>query len=110
MSIPNSPAPRATHDFQPGDVPVAIDFLKRTRNELRTIRKVRVYIDRVEVIDVNNDYFEIRGLGYPDADVLPILQNVNAAFNPETIHAPTADTYKEFGAGRRYTWAQDRVM
>ncbi|MCE9546025.1 MAG: hypothetical protein K8T25_10965 [Planctomycetia bacterium] len=110
MSISNSSVPRATHDFQSGDVTAAIDFLKRTRNELRTIRKVRVYVDRVEVIDVNNDFFEIRGLGYPDADVLPILQNVNAAFNPETIQAPTADQYKEFGAGRRYTWAQDRVM
>lgn len=102
--------PKATHDFQPGGVPAALEFLKRTRSELRMIRKVRIYADRLQVFDVNEDYFEIQGLGYADSDVVAILRNLNTAYNPETIHAATADLYKEFGAGKRYTWAQDRVM
>ena len=42
--------------------------------------------------------------------IVPLLQYVNTAFNPETIHAAIDADYKEFGAGRRYTWAADRVM
>src|SRR5262245_49683229 len=103
-------APKATHDHQPGRVDEVLEFLKRTRSELRSLQKVRVWKDRVHVIDVNKDYFEIRGLGYLDTDIVPVLQNINTAFNKDTIHNPTGEEYKEFNAGRRYTWAQDRVM
>ena len=102
--------PRATHDYAPGGLAVALEFLKRTRSELRTLYRVRVWKDRVQVIDVNHDFFELRGIGYPDADVVPLLQNVNTAFNPETIHNAVDAEYKEFGAGNRYPWAHDRVM
>ena len=42
--------------------------------------------------------------------VVPILQNINTAYNPETIHNPIEAEYKEFDTGRRYPWAYDRVM
>jgi hypothetical protein len=103
-------SPSATHDYTPGGLADALEFLKRTRNELRTIYRVRVWKDHVQVIDVNHDYFEVRGIGYGDADVVPLLQNVNTAFNPETVHNPIDAEYKEFGAGNRYPWAYDRVM
>ncbi len=102
--------PLATHDYTPGDLEAALEFLKRTRAELRTLRMVRVWPDRLQVIDVNKDCFEVRGVGYKDADVIPLLKSVNTAFNPETIHEPIDVEYKEFGAGRRYPWAYDRVM
>jgi hypothetical protein len=102
--------PLAIHDFAPGQVDKALEFLKRTRSELRTLRKVRVWADRLQIIDVNKDYFEIRGIGYKDADIVPILRNLNTAFNPQTIHEPTAQDYKEFDTGRRHPWAEDRVM
>ncbi len=98
------------HTIIPGGLDAALEFLKRTRNELRTIRMVRVWKDRVQVIDVNHDFFEVRGLGYQDADIIPLLQNLNTAFNPETIHNEIDVDYKEFGAGNRYPWAHDRVM
>jgi hypothetical protein len=101
--------PLATHDYAPGGLDAALEFLKRTRSELRTLRKVRVWKDKLHIIDVNKDYFEVRGLGYGDADVVPLLQKLNTAFNPETIHNPI-DEYKEFDTGRRYPWAYDRVM
>ena len=100
--------PLATHDYLALDL--ALAFFKRTRAELRTLRKVRVYRDRFHIVDINKDYFEVRGLGYADADIVPLLQNLNTAFNPRTIHEPTPDEYKEFETGRRYPWAQDRVM
>jgi hypothetical protein len=103
-------APLATHDYVPGGLAAALEFLKRTRAELRALRKVRVWKDRLRVIDVNHDSFEVRNVGYADADVIPLLQSINAAYNPETIHAPTDQEFKEFGTGRQRPWAEDRVM
>lgn len=100
--------PRATHDHS--TLETTLEFLKRTRAELRQLRKVRVYKDRLHIIDINKDFFEVRGVGYPDPDVVPILQNINTNFNPQTIHDSIGAEYKEFDAGRRYPWAADRVM
>ncbi len=102
--------PLASHEYQSGGLDAALAFLKRTRAELRSLRMVRVWPDRLHVIDVNKDYFEVRGIGYRDADIVPLLRMVNTAFNPETIHEPIDAEYKEFGTGRRHTWAEDRVM
>jgi hypothetical protein len=102
--------PLATHDFADGGLDAAIQFFRRTRNELRTLRLVRVSTDWVRLFDVNEDFFELRGLGYADADVVPVLKSFDTPFNPESIHAPIAAPYKEFKTGRRYPWAADRVM
>jgi hypothetical protein len=102
--------PLATHDYAPGALDAALEFLKRTRWELRSLRKVRVWADRLRILDVNGDAFEVRGVGYPDPDVVPLLRAVNTAFDPVTIHEPTTQEYKEFLTGRRHPWAADRVM
>ena len=102
--------PLAVHDHAPDNLPAALEFLKRTRWELRSLRKVHISPDRLEIFDVNGDAFELRGVGYPDPDVVPLLRAVNAAFDPRTIHDPTNLPYKEFSAGRRHPWAEDRVM
>jgi hypothetical protein len=103
-------APLASHDYTPGALDAALEFVKRTRSELRSLRMVRLWRDRLHIIDVNKDYFEIRGLGYGDADVVPLLRSVNTAFDPQKIHEPTEQEYKEFDTGRRHPWAEDRVM
>jgi hypothetical protein len=102
--------PLASHDYEPGGLDAAMEFVKRTRSELRTLRRVRLWKDRLEIIDVNKDCFEVRGLGYGDADVVPILRSINTAYNPQTLHEPTDAEYKEFDTGRRHPWAEDRVM
>jgi hypothetical protein len=102
--------PLATHDYTTGELQAALEFLKRTRSELRSLRKVRIWKDHFHIIDVNKDYFEIRGIGYQDADIIPLLRNINTAFNPQTIHEPIDAEYKEFDTGRRHPWAEDRVM
>jgi hypothetical protein len=102
--------PRASLQFTPGNLEEAVAFLKRTRSELRNLRKVRLWQDRLHVIDINQDYFEVLGLGYPDADVVPLLKMINAAYNPATLHEATDLEYKEFDTGRRHRWAEDRVM
>ena len=96
--------------FEPGRLEGVLAFLKRTRSELRILRRTYVFRDRVQIIDVNGDWFEIEGIGYADREIVAILRAVNAAFNSATIHAPTTDDYKEFTTGRRYAWAADRVM
>ena len=102
--------PLAVHDFQAADLTAALEFLKRTRSELRSLRKVHVWPDRLQVFDVNGDYFEIRGLGYAQAEIVTALRFVNTNFKPETIHNPIDRPYKEFLTGRRHNWAEDRVM
>ena len=101
-------APLATHDF--AGLAAALEFLKRTRWELRTLRKAHVWKDRLQVFDVNGDSFEVRGVGYSDTDIIPLLRAVNAAFDPQTIHQATDLEYKELLTGRRHPWAEDRVM
>jgi hypothetical protein len=103
-------APLATHDYAPGGLDAALEYLKRTRSELRQLRKVRIWKQKLHIIDVNKDYFEISGIGYADADIIPLLKNINTAFNPATIHNPVEEDYKEFDTGRRHPWAEDRVM
>jgi hypothetical protein len=103
-------APLATHDYTPGGLDAALEFLKRTRAELRSLRMVRVWRDRLHIIEVNKDYFEIRGVGYVDADIVPLLQSINTAFDPQSIHEPIDREYKEYDTGRRHRWAEDRVM
>jgi hypothetical protein len=102
--------PLARHDYVQGGLEAALEFLKRTRSELRQLRRVRVWKDKLHIIDVNKDCFEIRGIGYPDTDVVPLLRAINTAFDPQKIHEPTELEYKEFDTGRRHPWAEDRVM
>jgi hypothetical protein len=103
-------APLATHVYTAADLSAALEFLKRTRAELRTLRKVRVWKDCFHIIDVNKDYFEVLGIGYADPDIVPLLRNINTAFDPKKIHEPTDLEFKEFDTGRRHPWAEDRVM
>ncbi|MEK6239150.1 MAG: hypothetical protein N2C14_30910 [Planctomycetales bacterium] len=110
MAPTSSGQPTAEHAHHSGGVAETLEFLKRMRSELRTLRKVRAWTDRLQIFDVNGDYFEVSGLGYPDEDVVVVLQTVNAVFKPESIHNPLDRPYKEFKAGKRYPWARDRVM
>ena len=106
----NSGRAVAEHRFEPERLPETLEFLKRTRSELRMLRKVRVSREWVRIFDVNGDWFEVSGVGYADADVIAVLVAVNTPFNRETIHEPINAEYKEFLTSRRYCWAADRVM
>jgi hypothetical protein len=101
--------PLAVFDYA-GGLESALEFLKRTRWELRSLRFVRVWKDKLQIFDINSDYFEVRGIGYADADIVPLLQAVNTAFDPQSIHNETHLEFKELKTGRRHPWAQDRVM
>jgi hypothetical protein len=102
--------PKAIFDHRTDQPEASVAFLKRTHAELRTLRRVRVWKDRLQVFDVNGDYFELRGVGYPDEQIVPLLRIVYAAFDPQRIHEPTPEPYKELLTGRRHPWAEDRVM
>jgi hypothetical protein len=101
---------KATHEYAAGGLAAALEFLKRTRSELRSLRKARVWRDRIQIFDINGDYFEVRGIGYLDAEVVDLLRAVNAAFDPQTVHQVPPGEYREVATGRRHAWAEDRVM
>ena len=102
--------PVARHEFSEGGIDAALTFFRRTRDELGPLRLVRVSTGWVRLFDVNGDYFELCGLGYPDADIVPVLKSFDTPFDPAMIHVAIAAPYKEFMPGRRYPWAKDRVM
>jgi hypothetical protein len=102
--------PIAVHDYEPGGLESAATFLKRARNELRQLRKVRASKVGVQIFDVNNDVFEIRGLGYGNPDLIPLLKSIGTVFDPNTIHEPTTAEFKEFKTGRVHPWAEDRIL
>ncbi len=102
--------PVASIRYVSGQVEPVLAFLKRTRSELSELRLVRVWPDRLEVVDVNGDAFEVRGLGYPMPDIVPVLDAVNAVYRRDSIHHPLDADFKQFKTGRRYPWAADRVM
>jgi hypothetical protein len=102
--------PLSAHDHIANDLNLSLEFLKRARWELRELRKVWVWKDRLQVFDVNGDFLEVRGIGYPDPDIVPMLWALNAAFDPQAIHEPIPAEYKEFFTGRRDAWAANRVM
>jgi hypothetical protein len=108
MSKPHIPL--AKYDFETGELEAVFEFLKRMRSEMRMLRKVRAWTDRFEIFDINGDTFEVRGIGYPDKDIVALLDKVNANYKPKTIHDAVEADFKEFKAGRRYAWASDRVM
>ena len=102
--------PLATFHYDGGNLADVLEFLKRTRSELRTLRKVYVWPDRFQVFDVNGDCFEVTGVGYSDQDIRPILDAVHTSYKPDSIHNEIAGEYKEFKTGKRHPWAEDRVM
>jgi hypothetical protein len=102
--------PLAVIHYEPGDVNTVLEFLKRTRNELRTLRKVYVWTERLQVFDVNGDYFQVDGIGYPDEDIEVVLDAVHTSYKPESIHNAFAGKYKEFKTGKRIPWAEDRIL
>ena len=74
---------------EPGGLGQTLEFLKRTRAELRQLRRVLAWKDRLQVHDVNRDVFEVSGLGYADPEIIPVLNSLNAAYDPSTVHQPT---------------------
>jgi hypothetical protein len=106
----NTVTPLATHHHEAGGLDQTLEFLKRTRSELRQLRRVCVWRERFRIYDINGDIFEIRGIGYADPDIIPLLDSVNAAYDPRGVHLPTDAESKEFRLGRCRPWAEDRVM
>lgn len=103
-------APLRTWDYKSDCLEGALEFLKEAEFEMRSLRKVRVWPDRLRVYDVNGDCVEILGLGYTDEEIVLVLDAVHTAYRRESIREPINKPFKEFKTGRRYPWAHDRVM
>ena len=102
--------PLASHPHQRGQLDTTLTFLKRIRSELRETRRVQIADSWLRIFDVNGDCFEVTGLGYPDADIVPVLDALNTVYKRESIHSPIDRPFKEFKTGKRRPWAEDRVM
>ena len=102
--------PLATHEFTDGGLEAALAFLSPHAGRSLAPCGWSAFRRVGALFDINGEYFEPRGLGYPDADIAAVLNSFNTPFDPESIREPVEAEYKEFKTGRRYPWAADRVM
>ena len=103
-------APLRTMAYEPGRLDETLEFLKEAEFEMRSLRKVRVWPDRLRVYDINGDCVEILELGYTQEEIMSVLDAVHTAYRRDSILEPIDKPYKEFKTGRRYPWAYGRVM
>ena len=75
-------------------------------NELQGYNVERAQQQAAEIYDITTQVLQIAS----DEEITTLLDAVNTAYKRDRIHMETTDEYKEFKTGRRYCWAQDRVM
>jgi hypothetical protein len=85
-------------------------ILLAQRRGFNTANRVRVERGRTTIIDINRDEFVVEGLGYGDANLIPLLRDLGAAFDPQELHrvSPDDPTAREFPLSRAWAWGAER--
>jgi hypothetical protein len=93
------------------DEPDAIRrVLQAQRRGFNTANRVRVEADRTIIIDINKDEFTIEGLGFGDANLLPMLAALGAACDPKEVQRlDKTSRPREFSLSRAWAWGAERT-
>ena len=96
--------------YDPGEPDVVRRILLAQRRGFNTANRVRVERGRIAIIDINRDEFVVEGLGYGDENLVPLLQNLGAAFDPEDLRrlGPDESAAREFALSRAWAWGAER--
>jgi hypothetical protein len=80
------------------------------RRACNTANRVRLEPTRLTILDINGDPFIVEGLRYGDPNLIPLLQNLGAAFDPEVIRrlTPGDPTTFEYPLSRAWAWGAER--
>ena len=85
-------------------------ILQAQRRGFNTANRVRVEATRTIIIDINKDEFVIAGLGFGDANLLPLLANLGAACDPKVVEKlDTSSPPHEFSLSRVWAWGAERT-
>ena len=98
--------------YDGNDAQEALAFFRTHRQEMRALRRVIVGPTGTWVRDINGEEMWLRGIGLGDPELVTLLTQPGASFNPKTVHEPpvghSAD--KEFQVTKQDPWGHDRVM
>ena len=96
--------------YTPAEPDAVRQILKAQRRGFNTANRVRIERDRTVIIDINKDEFTIQGLGFGDANLLPLLGALGAACDPQEIHRLDGSSPpREFSLSRAWAWGAERT-
>jgi hypothetical protein len=93
------------------DEPDAIrNILRAQRRGFNIANRVRVEAERTIIIDINKDEFTVEGLGFGDANLLPLLGALGAACNPQELaRLDKSAKPREFSLSKVWAWGAERT-
>jgi hypothetical protein len=97
--------------YDPAEPDLVRKILRAQRKSFNTANRVRIEPGRTIVFDINKDGFVIEGLTYGDENLIPLLQALGAAFNPQDLRRLTRDeaTPRDFSLSRVWAWGAERT-
>lgn len=86
-------------------------ILAAQRRGFNTANRVVVEPGRTVIYDINKDPFVVRGLTYGDDNLIELLKNLGAAFDPQQLRAVPADDQdtREYDLSRVWAWGAERT-
>jgi hypothetical protein len=107
--VKKEPEPVAVYTGSLDDTPALIQFFRREKDRLRSLRKLVISPERTVLWDVNRDRLEFPGLTYGAPALEALLRELGVVFQPQAVRDPAARV-TEFDLSVRHPWGEDRVM
>jgi hypothetical protein len=100
----------AAYRYDPSEPDVIRKVLRAQRRGFNTANRVRIEPGRLIIYDINKDPFIVEGLSYGDENLIAILKDLGAAFDPVALAALGRDetTPREFALSRAWAWGAER--
>jgi hypothetical protein len=101
----------SSYRYDPNEPDVIRRILLAQRRGFNTANSVRIEPGRTLIFDINKDAFVIEGLSFGDENLIEVLKNLGAAFNPQELREVKADenTSREFPLSRVWAWGAERT-
>ena len=98
------------YPYRADEPDVIRNILRAQRKGFNTANRARIEPGRTIILDINKDEFVIEGLTFGDANLIPLLQSLGAAFNPQELKTlgPTSPA-REFDLCRVWAWGAERT-
>lgn len=97
--------------YDPKEPDIIRRMLLAQRRGFNTANRVRIEAGRTLIFDINKDAFVIEGLTFGDDNLIELLKNLGAAFNPQELREIKVgeDTSREFPLSRVWAWGAERT-
>ena len=99
-----------SYQYDPNEPDVVRKILLSQRRGFNLANRVRIEPGQTVIIDINKDEFTIPGLTFADPNLIPLLQALGAAFDPQDLRrlSPTDRVTREFPLSRAWAWGAER--